>query len=82
MSKKRSSAPVAELHRPVHADRPVADVELAQVAPVEVIGETACDVGVYVGDRQQHVGRVAVGHHEPGVGEHAVEVVEREHVRW
>ena len=48
-----------------------------EVPPVEVVGEAADDVGVDVGDRQQHVGGVAVGHHEAGVGEHPVEVVER-----
>ena len=62
-------AAVAELQRPVHARRPVLDVELAEVAAVEVVAEAADDVGVHVGDRQHHVGRVAVGHHEAGVGE-------------
>ena len=72
---------VAELHRPVHADRPVVDVQLAQIAPVEVVGETACDVGVYVGDGQDHVGRIAMGHHEAGIGEHPVQLVQRQHMR-
>ena len=34
-------AAVAELQRPFHADRPLPDVELAEVAPVDVVGETA-----------------------------------------
>ena len=64
-----------------HALRPMPDIELAQIAPVEVIGEPADDVGVHIGDRQQHVGGIAVGHHEAGIGENGVEVVQRQHVR-
>src|SRR4029077_7340091 len=46
-------AAVTELHRPLHAARPLPHVQLAEVAPVEVVGETADDVGVDVGHRKQ-----------------------------
>jgi hypothetical protein len=71
----------AEPQRAVHAHRPVLDVELAEVAAVEVVGEQPGDVGVHVGHRHHDVGGIAVRHHEPGVGEGAVEVVEPQHVR-
>ena len=45
------------------------------------VAELAADLGVDVGDRDHDLGRVAVGHHEAGVGEHLVEVVEPQQVR-
>ena len=40
---------------------------------VQLIGERAGDVGVDLGDGHQDLGRVTVGHHEPGVGKRADE---------
>ena len=45
------------------------------------VAELAADLGVDVGDRHHDLGRVAMGHHEAGVGEHLVEVVEPQQVR-
>ena len=83
MSKNRSSAPPVRgtCSARSHPDRPLGDVQLAEVAAVDVVAEPADDVGVDVGHGQQHVGRIAVGHDEAGVREDRVEVVQRQHVR-
>ena len=57
------------------------DVQPADVRTVEMVGEHAGDVGVDVGDREDHVGRVAVRHDEPRVRKRAVEVFEEQDVR-
>ena len=75
-----TSAAVAELQRPVHADRPMLDVELAQIVTVEVVSEDAGDVRVDVGHGEDHVGRVAMRHDEPSVGKGTVQVIEEEDV--
>ena len=51
-----------------------------EVAQVEVVGEPAGDLGVQVRHRHDDLDRVPVGHHEPGVGEHLVEVIEEQQV--
>ena len=81
MSKPVFGTPVAETDRPLHADRPLPHVQLAEVAPVEVVGEAADDIGVDVGHREDHVGRITVCHNEFRVWEDAVEVVQRKHMR-
>src|ERR1700729_2502862 len=55
---------VTETQCPLHADRPVLDVELAEVTAIQMIGETADDIGVEIGHRQDDIGRIAGGHHE------------------
>src|SRR5882762_508006 len=37
---------VAKLHHSVHADRPLLHIQLAEIAPVEMVGEAADDIGV------------------------------------
>ena len=72
---------VAEPQQPLHPRRPVLDVELAEVREIDVLAELAAHLGVDVGDRDHDLGRVAMGHHEAGVREHLVEVVEPQQVR-
>ncbi len=64
-----------------HAQRPMLDVELAEIVAVEVVGEAADDVGVEIGHREDDVGGVAMGHHESGVGKDLVQGVEPQHMR-
>jgi hypothetical protein len=71
----------AELDDAFHPDRPLVDVQLTEIAPVEVIGEATDNVGVDVRHRQHHVGRVSVRHDEAGVRESPTERAQREHVR-
>ena len=73
-------AAVAERERPLHPHRPVLEVERTQVMKVDLLAEHAADLQVDVGDRDDDVGRVAMGHHEPRVGERPVELVEEEQV--
>ena len=61
--------------------RPVLDVQPADVAAVDLVGERPDDVGVQVGHRQDDIGRVAMRHHESGVGKGGVQGVEPQHVR-
>jgi hypothetical protein len=70
----------AEPQRPLHAQRPMLDVEPADVAAVDPGVERPDDVGVQVGHRQQDVGGIAMGHHESGVRDHRVQRVEPQHM--